>query len=786
MVNCLPHRAVLLSLSLLLTLAWPGNASAQTCPDSGSATNSSVIPKKPVSAAEISKLPVEFTFQGGDAVLNGQSDLTNATARQGDRTVSADVLHYNSLTGFLKADGNVSFEDTQLRVSGNDANMDAAGGVEFEQANFMLKNVAGRGSASRIQLDPDGKLGLDNVRYTTCPAGSSDWELTLSDLDINQATNTGTGRNVKLAFMGVPIFYTPWISFPVGNERKSGFLFPNLRSSSRGGYSILLPWYWNIAPNYDATLTPVIDTRRGAELDTEFRYLTSNSNGMLNGGYLPYDPTLNRWRGLLQLKHRTDFNPNLRLDANASSVSDNQWFEDFGQGRDETSQVFLPRQLSLTAYSQNWQGTLGVQNLQTLDYQLALTDRPYSALPQLTVSGREKRLPLGIHFDFDGELAYFTRNDIADTAGNLTPSVSGSRLYMAPSLSLPLRASGMYFVPTASWRYTAQQLQHTADGQDQSPSVSAPVWSLDTGLAFEHPGGSKQQRTYTLEPRLLYFYVPYRPKQSNLQVFDTGLPDFNFVQLFRVDRFVGPDRIGDANQLSVGLTSRMLDSSSGKQFLSGTIGQAFYFKVPCIAAIDQFNCDAAGNPLTNGTHSSDLIGQISLTAYKNWNASAGLQWDPTQKRSERSEVNFQYTPGRDRIVNLSYRRARSTAISGADSTCTTESTATSCNNAVDQWESSFAWPVGSAWSTYGRAVYSRIDNKLHDYLAGLEYRSCCWNVRLIAGRSITTRSGEYDTKYGLQLELKGLSSVGNADAFLQSSIPGYSARTSATNAVSSK
>lgn len=775
---------------------------AQTCPDSGRAASSAVMTKKPLSAEEVSKLPVEFTFQGGEAALRGQSELTNAQARQGDRTITADVLHYDSVTGFLKADGNVTFDNTQLSVSGSDANMDSAGRVDFEQAHFMLKDVAGRGSASRIQVDPQGKLSLDDVHYTTCPPDSSDWMLKLSDLDIDQATHTGTGRNVKLSFMGMPLFYTPWISFPVGNERKSGFLFPNLRSSSRGGYSILTPWYWNIAPNYDATLTPVIDSKRGAELDTEFRYLTQTSTGMLTGGYLPYDPTINSWRGLIELKHRTDFNPNLRLDINAGSVSDNQWFEDFGQGRDETSQVFLMRSLRLNAYWQNWRGTLNVQNLQTLDYQLPLSDRPYSAVPQVIFAGRERQLPLGMQFDFLSEAAYFTRNDVPDPIANEPQSsVAGSRLYLAPTLSLPLRSAGMYFVPSASWRYTAQQLQHIDSAvtslTQKSPSASAPVWSLDTGLNFERFGGNRQQRTYTLEPRLLYFYVPYRASQRNLQVFDTGLPDFNFVQLFRVDRFIGPDRIGDANQLSAGITTRMLDSGNGKQFLSGTIGQAFYFKAPCVANINQFDCDDAGNRLVASTHSSDLIAQISLTAYRNWNASAGLQWNPSENRSERTEVNFQYTPGRDRVVNLSYRFARSTVIAGAQVDCSLNPTATvcqqcppntvtaNCNNGVDQWESSFAWPVGSSWSTYGRAVYSRIDNKLHDYLAGLEYRSCCWNLRMIVGRSITTRTGQYDTRFGLQLELKGLSSVGNADAFLQSSIPGYSARASANNVVSS-
>ena len=788
--NKLRRKRTALHAACLPLILICAPALAQTCPDSGSTGTERPAPV--TTHVDFSKLPVQFNFAEGSSVLNGESHLVGAQVSQGERSLSADALHYDFATKIIKADGNVTYEDAQLRVSGSDADMDSQAGVQFNQARFAMKNRAGRGSADHIQLTSSGNLHLDDVRYTTCPANKPDWELKLSDLDINQTSRTGTGRNVRLEFKDIPIFYTPWISFPVGDERKSGFLFPNFRSSSRGGYSLLIPWYWNIAPNYDATFTPIIDSARGVELNTEFRYLSELSKGTILADYLPHDPVqlntgsngssdgniVRTWRGLFQVKHQTDFKPNLRLQLDASTVSDNHWFEDFGQSRDETSQVYLPQVLNVSAYSDDWVGNFTVQNLQILDDKTVNSDpdtRPYTIAPQISVSGHERQLPFGFDFDFDGELSYFTRdNRLASNAAGYDPNITGARLYAAPTLSLPLRAAGMYVIPRTSWRYTAYHLnpnqayqaQHPESTLDRSPTLSAPVSNLDMGMTFERLSVG-DQRLYTLQPRVLYSYIPYRT-QATLPVFDTGLPDFNLVQLFRVDRFIGNDRVGDANQISTGVTTRMLDGHSGRQFLSGTLGQAFYLRSPCVTTVSSDVCDSR-----TSTHSSQMVGQVALSAYRNWTASLGIQWDPTRARTERSEVNFQYLPGHDRVVNLSYRYARGNpAINSAAAV----NSVLAGNNQVDQWETSFAWPIGMSWSTYGRVVYSNLDKELHDYLGGLEYRSCCWNLRLVYGRSITTRQGTYDTRASLQFEFKGLGSAGTADAFLQSVIPGYSAR----------
>lgn len=746
------YIAVLCLVWLPITL----QAQVMTCPDNGSSRRPQIT-RKPGQLADIAKLPINLQANSWDATVNGEINLSgDVQAQQGERNLSADALHYNLTTKDITADGAVQYQDSTLQLSGNDASMSADGGAQVKQANFMLKANAGRGSAQSVQLHPDGNIGLDDVRYTTCPPGSNDWQLKLSDLDINQQTHVGTGRNVRLDFRGVPIFYTPWISFPVGNERKSGLLFPSFGGSSRGGNALSVPWYWNIAPNYDDTITPAYDTSRGFKLDNEFRYLSDSSKGSLVTGYLPHDNRTNDWRGLVQLLYRKDFTDAVRMNINASEVRDNEWFEDFGATREVTSIVFLTRQLSLSAQHSsrrgNWYGELNVQNLQVIDTTLALIDRPYTELPQFTLTGQEQ-LPGGALFNFDGELTYFTRGDVDRITGQ--KSVTGARLYAFPELSLPLRARGFYLIPSAAWHYTGYQLKDTVGNTDRSPSLSVPVYSVDAGLVLERMGGSKQQRLYTLEPRVLYSYVPYR-NQADIPVFDTGVPDFDLVQLFRTNRFIGPDRIGDANQVSVGVTTRMLDSRDGRQFLSGTLGQAFYMSTPCVVSLTQTTCTNTGS-----NRSSDVIGQVSLSAYHNVTVSAGVQWAANLTRSERSDITVQYRPGPDRTINVGYHYDRADEINPT---------------AVAQWESSVAWPITSSWSGYGKLVYSRLDRKFLDHFAGLEYRSCCWNVRAVVGRTITTRTGAYDTQYKLQLELKGLSSVGTADAFLQSSIPGYSAR----------
>jgi LPS-assembly protein len=731
---------------------------------------------------------IEVTSQGGELSLSGDATLTGKVqARQGERIVTAENAQYDAASGDLTIRGGVQLQDPTLTLRGEGAHIERSGAAQIDAAEFELGTGVGRGTAKHIELNKDGRLGLDDVHYTTCPRGNSDWELKASQISIDQARGSGAARNVLVDFKGVPILYMPALSFPVGNERKSGFLFPNFGTSSLSGTILSTPYYLNLATNYDDTFTPSYLTRRGYEIDNEFRYLTEGSVGTLRGQYLPHDDQFGSDRSFVHFTDRTDLSDHLRFTADASNVSDRTWFEDFGQGPDVTSVTYLNRLAQMTYLDDHWIVVGRAQNFQTIDTLVAAGDKPnlpYTTLPQLTFQGRFPLESYGLDPSIYGEAVHFTRNG----------QIEGTRVDFMPQIRMPLQTAAMFLVPSIALDFTSYRLSgrpnaasligvgtvtDPATGQslirdpltgsllrqdpvtgtlsliDRSPSRTAPIFSVDSGVAFERPSGSHAQRIQTLEPRILYTYIPYR-NQDNIPVFDTTSPDLNLVQLFRTNRFIGPDRLGDANQLSVGVTSRLLDAASGRQFLAATIGQTYYFTQPRVTLPDE--------PAPDG-NSSDVVAQLEVSAYKNWNVHLGMQWDPQDNQNQKSEVRFQYQPDPDRVVNLAYRYRR---------------------DSVEQWDVSTAWPISAKWNGYARMVYSVLDQKMIDRFVGFEYRSCCWSVRVVQRKYVFgrptdgTNTGRTANSFLVQLELKGLSSVGEpTDAFLERAIRGYSPRPTA-------
>ncbi len=665
--------------------------------------------------------------RAGDAVLRGKVRI-----RQGERTLSAENATFDATDQSFDVSGAVTYRDPELRIKGDSASVAAEGGAEFAGAEFELPTRPARGSAGQIVLSREGTLSLDEVVYTTCPVGNDDWVLRADDIDINPGAGLGIGRNVRLDFKGIPILYTPFISFPVGDQRKSGFLFPNFVNSTRNGVGIAVPWYWNMAPNYDATFTSTWFSNRGFDLLTEFRFLTERSEGTISAEYLPDDRSYGDDRSLIQLYDRTDFTSRLRFTAIAANASDREWFEDFGDGSDGTSVTYLGRLAELRYFDRYWSLVGRVQNFQIIQ-PLDEAVRPYTLLPQISVRGSLPDTWLGLDASLDSEYTYFDRDD----------SLTGSRIDLRPGVRLPLQTAGGYIEPAVSWSFTAYDLSNTG-GTDESPTRSAPIASLDAGLTFERPTGSRQQRLQTFEPRLLYLYVPYRD-QADLPIFDTAEPDLNLVQLFSDNRYAGPDRLGDANQLSAGFTTRLLDSSTGRQYLSATAGQAYYFDTPRVVLPNE--------PVT-GNVSSNLLAQLEVTAFQDWNVRMGMQWDPHETRSEKGQASIQYAPAHNKVANLGYRFRR---------------------DSVEQWDASVAWPLTDTWSSYGGVTYSLEDSTTISRFAGLEYRACCWKVRVVAREYVSSRTGETDSDIQLQLELNGLASlVPGVDAFLERSIRGYS------------
>ncbi|MEO7773614.1 MAG: LPS assembly protein LptD [Steroidobacteraceae bacterium] len=717
-----------------LTPHCPGEAIAV----SRARTQRPAAPKSTGPGARIE--PIDVTSDHAIFGVDGKADVSGRVeVRQGDRSISADRVAIDSKRNSLEVEGNVTYKDPTLTVSGEAGNY-SGGAAEFRGAQFEMPERPARGTAGALQLDRQGVIKLQDVMYTTCPPDSSDWQIKARSVTLNPSSQTGTSRGAQINFKGVPIIYLPYLSFPIGAARKSGFLFPSIGNSSSGGVQLTMPFYWNIAPQYDLTFEPTLYSRRGVDLGGELRYLSSINTSTLHSNFLPDDHVRGDTRSHVQLLSVTELPGDWRLRLDGANVSDVNYFEDFSQGAEGTSISFLRRLAHLSYRDEHWQAGALLRNYQTIDQQLAPLDRPYTEMPRLYGGGRWNTRfgALPLELGFDSEVVNFQRN-----AG-----VTGWRVDSEPRAQVRIDQPG-YFVRTAlSVRSTQYSLDDTAVGQDESPSRTLPIASIDTGLLFERPAGSHGKRRVTLEPRLLYLYVPYK-NQDALPVFDTGLPDLNLVELFRTNRYVGADRLGDANQVSVGITSRLFASDSGTRYLSATLGQRLYFESPRVLLPDE---------IPQGRNSSDLVAQLELRAYKNWSVDFGLQWDPQQAEAGKSEVRVQYKADGTRVVNLGYRFQR---------------------DRLEQVEASGALPISTQgakqWNAYGRVVYSLRDGKSIEQFAGFEYSSCCWGVRAVARHYVSDRTGERDTGVYLQLELKGLSNVGTAaDAFLERGIRGYS------------
>jgi LPS-assembly protein len=728
------------------------------------------------------------------AVLSLDQSTINASGHvvvsQGQRTLKAEDVEYQSADNLVRATGKVDYDDPLIHVTGNDARYSTSGGASFDDAQFELLQRDAHGEAKLVDLTPGGILRLQDVTFSTCPLTEETWQIRAGSVTLDGDEHTGVARDAQVDFAGIPILYLPWLSFPLDDERKTGFLFPSLGTNSRSGLELSAPWYWNIAPSEDLLLTPTYYTRRGIDIGGDARYLTDTQNGELLWHFLPYDAQAageglpDHDRSYVHLTQTTELPDDFRLHVDAANVGDSLYFQDFGQGPEGTSVAYLQRTAGLSYRDENWRLSARLQQYQTLDAidQLEPTERPYARLPQIVAGSDFVLGPAGIlHYGFDSEVVNFDR-DIG---------VTGWRMDLRPDATLHFEGPGYFVRPGVAYEFTQYELDNVGIDQQRDPHRSVPTGSLDSGLLFERPAGHDGVRTLTLEPRLQYVYTPYR-NQDQLPVFDTALPDLNLVELFRTNRFVGVDRIGDADQVSAAVTSRLLDTSSGQQFLSATLGQTYYFQPPRVQI-----------PLepTTGLR-SDLVAEVALTAYKNMSVNLGEQWDPQTGQSDRTIVELQYKPASDAVVNLAYRfqrdtpaeqQAQSQAAAIAYGQIYASEIAQGFNpdtarvralaltqgyltaNSLDQVEASTAWPILRNWNAYGRVVYALDQHQMLERFAGFEYRGCCWGVRILARRSLSSSTGRQDTGIFVQLELNGLASVGSeAGTFLGTAIRGYS------------
>jgi len=658
--------------------------------------------------------------------------------RRADKLAGADSARYDPETMSLYLTGAVRYEDPGTQIRSDSAEFEyESGRIGFSGAEFWMGSNNSRGAADLLQISQDGLLQLDNVSYTTCPPGSNDWLIQAKDIDLDSRSGIGTARGVKLRFQGIPILYAPYLSFPISDARKSGMLTPEIGSTSRGGNELVIPLYWNIAPNFDATFTPRVLTDRGVQMQGQFRYLTRSHNGVVDAEYLNDDNLTGESRSYVGVDHTSLLWNRWRGKLVFREVSDNQYFEDLGGSLSTSTITHLNRTMRFDFHTDGLSLFGQLQDYQTIDDAIVPEDEPYRRLPQVLARGSWPDLWLGATINLNGEIVNFDRD----------VGVTGWRFNLAPGLELPLTRPGLFFTPAIAVDYTSYDLSNTEPGQRDNPERVLPIASVDTGIVLERLiNNSSRKRVQTIEPRLLYVHVPFED-QSDLPVFDTITPDLNLIQLFRKNRFLGVDRIADTDQLSVGITSRVLDVGTGEELMSGTIGQIRYFNTSNVSL----------PPASTFTdESSDYIAELHFLLLKNVNFDLGHQWGTSGDRgTTQSQARLQYRPATNRIINLAYRFRR---------------------DSLEQGDVSWSWPLSRKWNFVGRYNYSFRDEKALEEFYGLEYESCCWGLRMVTRRYISTRDGTRDTTYGLQLVLKGMASVGTAaDKLLERGILGYSA-----------
>ena len=735
-------RLVPLSLCVAI-LACPDPAAADTGPAPTPATGPRAPDVQGPTVVDADRLHGQQ-----DRYLEAEGNVVISTPQE---RITADWLRYALPVDLLDAGDKVVLERSDGRIAGAHLQLkvtERLGKFDDIAYSFERDSHSGRGQADALHFAGRDRYRLDDASYTTCPAGNDDWVLRTSELELDYQNNLGMARNTRIEYLGTPILYAPWLDFALDDSRKTGFLPPSVGLTNERGFEASMPWYWNIAPNRDATLIPRLMTRRGLQLGGEFRYLEENYRGEIGLEVLPDDQVAGETRHRALLRHQHRFSQQLTGTLNLENVSDDTYFSDLSNLVSETSKVHLPREGSLNYDGGWWNALARVQTYQTLEdpKDPTLVEPLYQRVPQLlltaTRAGQFSRLP--VQLDFAGEAVRFQHESADKSAGN--------RFYAYPSVSLPMETDFGFIRPKLGWHYTQYDLDHNdVDAATLSKTRSLPIASLDSGIQMERDFNWKGKRyIQTLEPRAYYLYIPYED-QSDLPTFDTGMADLSLAQLFAENQYVGQDRINDANQLTLAVTSRFLDPQSGLERLQFTLGQRYYFE-------DQRVVLNKGDT-PRGRNVTDLLAQVSGQITDHWRLNSGLQYNPDDGELARANASAQYRPGPGKVLNLELRYIND--LYAAD-------------EGVNQADVSWQWPLKARWYSVGRINYSFKDERLVEGLLGFEYNAGCWSLRGVA-QQLATSSDQTSSAFFLQLELRGLARIGASPLdVLKRSISGYS------------
>ncbi|MDR0563378.1 MAG: LPS-assembly protein LptD [Azoarcus sp.] len=706
-----------------------------------------------------------------DVVAEGEVELHRDAL-----TLTADRLTYFETSDKVLAEGNVCLrrDDGRGEMSGPSASLIVGEHVgEFIEPTYSMtrkrvgqetndglpRSVSGGGHADLLLLEGENHYRARNATWSTCPGPDPDWYIKTKDLSLDYDREIGTTKDATIVFKDMPFFWLPWAEFPLVGQRHSGFLPPTMESSTKTGFGFQVPYYWNIAPNYDFTFSPRYMSRRGLQLGGEVRYMGAAYTGTVRGEYLPHDRVTGKERSLGSIQHTQMITPWLLGSFDINSVSDNAYFEDLSTRVSMSSKVNLLREGRLAYTGSSWWGlSLLAQSYQTLspdpDHPVAT---PYRRLPQILLNVNRP----GEFADTIGTsgLDLKLKSEYVRFQHPLENRVNASRMTAYPQVSFPLQWPAFYFTPKIGLHYTRYNFDRdqnqAALGLRESVTRSLPIFTVDSGLTFERNTTLFDRGiVQTLEPRLYYVKTKYS-RQDDIPLFDTSRFDFGFAQIFNENIYTGGDRIADANQLTAAVTSRLIDEATGIEQMRVVLGQRYYFadQMVTLSYRDELGKLHETEP-PRTTRRTDILAGFSAHLGRSATIDSLLQYNSRDHQTERFTANLRYNPGHTRAFNLGYRYAR---------------------DILRDVDVSGQWPLWGKWYGVSRLTYSLQDSRFSEIIGGLEYNGGCWVLRMGAHRYIT-RKDEANNTYFLQLELNDFTSIGpggNMMNLIKRSVPGY-------------